>query len=121
MRATLHEIYSTDVDLETYAPDDPQDAGLWVTMVVGPQAADDDEAGEETFQVLVCTPRWLSRTVADRGPQVGRHHLVVEPFDLARAEEFLRGQVESLDEADWPALAERVGRIGRWEFEDYRE
>ncbi|GEL96380.1 Imm8 family immunity protein [Cellulomonas composti] len=122
MRATLHEIISTDVDVETFRPDDPADAGVWVRLLVGPaQQQDDEPLSGESFDVLVCTPLWLRREVVENGPQIGRHHLVVEPFDLPRATAYLRELVESLDEADWDALAEKLARIGHWEFEDYQE
>lgn len=117
MRATIKDTYSTDIDVESYVPDDPHDDGQWVSLLVGPA----DEEGEESFDVLVCTPRWLGRVVADKGPQLGRHRLVVDPFDLPAAIAFLTAHVESLEAPDWPALAQLVARVGRWEFEDYQE
>lgn len=115
MRAKLRDFFSSDVDVDSYAPDDPRNAGVWVRLIVGP----DGGLGEESFDVLVCTPLWLRDVVAARGPQIGRHHLVLDPFDLGVAREFLRRRVETLDEADWPRLAEKISRLGHWEFEDY--
>jgi len=63
---------------------------------------------------------WLRDVIAKEGPQIGRHHLVTDPFDLARAKEFLRRQVESVEARDWPTLGQKLARLGYWEFEDYR-
>lgn len=116
MRAAIKRFHSPDVDLENYQPDDPFDAGALVQMMVGPA----EGIGEESFDVVVCTPRWLSALVRDEGPVVGRHHLVVESWDWPRIRLFLAHEVESHEAPTWQDLAAKLGRIGRWEFEDYR-
>ena len=116
MRARILHFESLDVDLRTYVPRDASDDGVWLRMFVGPT----DGPGEESFDVLVCTPAWLQRVAAEQGPQIGRHHLIVSKMDMSLVEEFLRGRVEQLDEPAWEGLAEKIGRIGSWEFEDYR-
>lgn len=100
----------------SYVSPDPLDDSFWLRMLVGLS----DGPGEESFDVLVCTPAWLSRTVADDGPQIGRHRLVVEKLDLPAAETFLRRQVERLEAPTWDDLAAKIARLGYWEFEDYR-
>ena len=116
MRATVRLIYSADIDVETYVPADPTNDGVWIRLLIGPA----DGPGEESFDVLVCTPLWLRDVVGREGPQVGRHRLVVDPLDLAQATDFLRSQVESVEAPDWRTLAEKLARLGYWEFEDYR-
>jgi Immunity protein 8 len=115
-RADLREISSLDVDLGTFTPDDATDVGIVVRMLVGPS----DAPGEETFDVLVCTARWLSRHVHQHGPLIGRHHLVVEEFDSSRVQEFLKQAVEACSGETWSEVGEKVGRLGHWEFEDYQ-
>jgi hypothetical protein len=112
MRARLRGVHSPDVDdLAAYRPSSDGFAVL-MQLLVGP----DDGSGEESFDVLVCSPRWLQQQPA---PVIGRHHLVVSHFDLGAIEEFLRRQVESCAGETWSEVASKVGRIGRWEFEDY--
>lgn len=114
MRAVLRSVYSTDVD--AYIPADPENGGVWIRLLVGPA----DGPGEESFDVLVCTPLWLRGVIAKKGPQIGRHRLIVDPLDLSKAKEFLRRQVESVEAPDWPTLAGKLARLGYWEFEDYQ-
>ncbi len=114
MKAVIRSVYSSDVDVDSYAAEDPENDGVWVRFIVGP----DEGPGEESFDVLVCTPLWLRDVVATEGPQIGRHHLIVEPFDLGKAVDFMRHRIESVAADDWSALGKKLARLGYWEFED---
>jgi hypothetical protein len=76
-----------------------------------------DGPGEESFDVMVCTPSWLSRTLLSKGPLVGRHFLILEQMDLSRVKSFLKGEVRTWTNLPGPGGGE-IGRIGMWEFED---
>jgi hypothetical protein len=115
-RVVLIALLEGHIDPYDYVPVDPLDDSVSVQFLLGP----DDGPGEESFQVSVCTPRWLSREIAAKGPLDGRHHLIVEPFDLGAAVDYLRGLFESLEGETWDELGEKCSRIGLWEFEDYR-
>jgi Immunity protein 8 len=116
MKAAVRRLHSPDADLSTFRPDDPDDVGILVQVIAGP----DGGPGEESFDVMVCTPRWLERRVRADGPLVGRHHLVVASYDGAEVTRFLTAAVEAEHAPTWNDLAARLGRIGMWEFEDYR-
>lgn len=116
MRAVVHRFHSPDADLDHFVPDDPEDVGLLVQMVVGPAG----KPGEESFDVVVCTPRWLDRWVLEEGPLIGRHHLIIGRWDAARIRLYLTEAVQSEEAPTWPELATKISRIGKWEFEDYR-
>lgn len=84
-------------------------------MVVGPQ----DGPGDEIFQITVCTPQAI-QTVLDRdGIVVGRHFLLVSHIAPAKIEAFLHDRLRRLDGTTWPELADKIGRLAYWEFEDY--
>ncbi len=68
---------------------------------------------------MVCTPLWLQRVVREQGPVLGRHYVIVEQFSWSAISQFLTRQVEACTGDDWPTVAEKLSRIGRWEFEDY--
>ena len=115
MRAAVRSVFSTDVDVDSYVSADAEKDGVLIRLIVGPA----DGPREESFDVLVCTPLWLREIISREGPQIGRHHLIVDPLDLRKATSFLRRQVESVEAADWPTLGAKLARIGHWEFEDY--
>ena|SRR5436190_20648510 len=114
MRAIVRRFHSPDLRPATKV--DVEDFAILMQMMVGPK----DAEGEESFDVLVCSPQWVARRVREAGPLVGRHHLIVESFDLDFISKYLRNEIESLDEPTWERLANKIGRIGKWEFEDYQ-
>lgn len=116
MKAIVRSIYSTDVDVDSYVPAVPEVDGIWVRFIIGPVVG----PGEESFDVLICTPLWLKRVVEREGPQFGRHRLIVDPLDLPGAITFLKERFEDIEAENWSELGEKLGRLGYWEFEDYR-
>jgi Immunity protein 8 len=86
---------------------------VWV--LVGPE----DGPGEESFEILVCNPSYLADQLREDSVMSGRHHLFVNYFNRNMIEEYLRRSIERIEGATWVDVAERVGRIGHWEFEDY--
>ena len=116
MRASVRRLDSPEVDLDAFEPDDPANVGILVQIIVGPA----DAPGEESFDVLVCTPRWLDGWVREEGPLIGRHHLIVESYDAPRIKLYLTSAVEAEGATTWRELTQRIGRLGRWEFEDYQ-
>jgi hypothetical protein len=64
----------------------------------------------------MCSPEWLR----DQGkPTIGRHHLIVPNFDHENLVDFVKGYLDTCDGGDWTEVATKVGRLGRWEFEEY--
>lgn len=116
MRAAV-KVWTIQHDhLECVQVTDPSDVGEWIRVMAGPAG----EAGEESFDLLVCTPAWLAREVAKNGPQVGRHYLIVESWDAARVRSIVTHLFERETAENWPRLGEKLARLGHWEFEDYR-
>lgn len=116
MKAEIKAFYSADVDVATYTPADTANDGVWVRMICGPHG----QPGEESFDVLVCTPAWLSRKATTEGQFIGRHLLIQNRFDLSAAESYLAQLVSSMPDGNWHDLASKIARIGKWEFEDYQ-
>jgi Immunity protein 8 len=117
MRAELRRLHSPDVaDLASWSPGE-HDFAILVQLMVGPA----DAVGEESFDLTVCTPGWLEGRVRTEGIVDGRHHLLIDTYDPDRIEGYLRERVEACEGGSWKEVAEQVGRLGKWEFEDYRE
>ncbi len=117
MKATVHAVLTIDSEpIESLTPPDPLDMGEWLRVIAAPAG----EAGEESFDLIVCTPRWLERESEARGPIVGRHHLIVAEWNPTRIAEVVTDLFESQTGHDWADLGTKLGRLGYWEFEDYR-
>lgn len=96
---------------------DPAEFLLLARLFVGPS----DGPGEESFDVEVCTPQWLARRCAAEGFVDGRHTVIttVDTFTEDGLRSFLTRRVESASGDTWHEVAEKVARLGLWEFEDY--
>jgi hypothetical protein len=117
VRPILKRLHSPDtMDLESFSPADSAAFSLLLQAMFGPAGA----AGEESFDILVCTPRWLAKEVERTGVLVGRHHLVVSKFDLAQIHTFLANYAQHCVGTTWEEAATKLSRLGKWEFEDYR-
>ncbi len=118
MHAKLRYLHSPDVpDMATYTPEDPTHFSILVQAMVGPRG----EQGEESFDFIVCTPRWLEATLSQDGFVFGRHYLIVPRYDYYLIWQAIEDLCNRTDGPDWTTIANKLGRYGQWEFEDYRD
>ncbi|WP_409999137.1 immunity 8 family protein [Bradyrhizobium sp. SZCCHNPS1003] len=111
--ANLRRLTSTDVDLVNFQPSG--DFGVYVLALVGPAGS----VGEESFGLTICTTGWFEKCM--NAPIVsGRHHLFVKRFDYDAIISYLEKYCTSCSGNSWREVADKVARIGYWEFEDYR-
>lgn len=113
----LKRFHSPDIpDLESFSPADPTSFSFLLQAMFGPRESE----GEESFDIVVCTPRWLAREVERKGMVEGRHHLVVSKFDLPQIRSFLALYAKTCAGKTWQEAAMKLSRLGKWEFEDYK-
>lgn len=118
VRPVLKRLHSPDVlDLESFSPADPTCFSLLLQAMFGPEGI----SGEESFDIIGCTPAWLAGEVERRGIVNCRHHLVVRRFDLSEIRSFLMEYAKNTAGKTWREAAVKLSRIGMWEFEDYKE
>lgn len=116
MRAAVRRFHSPDIqDLQTYEPEDPEVFGFLLQVLAGPE----DEPGEESFDILVCSPRWLANSLTDGELRWGRNILIAEAYDWPGLEAFVRQHFASVVGGSWGEVARQLGRLSRWEFDDY--
>jgi hypothetical protein len=116
MHAALRRICTIDGDdAATFQPAQPNRFAVVLRLFVGPSSGD----GEESFDLTVCTPSWLDAECERDGFILGRHHLVVPSYNFEFIRRTLIKLVECYGGATWQEVADKVGRIGYWEFEDY--
>lgn len=116
MDAELKRLHSPDIyDLENYQPDDSEEFGFLLQAMVGPKGKD----GEESFDINVCTPKWLKENNGRSSIIIGRHYLIVGEYNYKSISEFIQGYLRTCSGDSWSEVAEKVSRLGKWEFEDY--
>ena len=118
MRATLKEMYSIELPgkLEEYLPAHPENVGLSIRLIVGPEGNDSGES----FDLLVCTPDWINEQFTQVSSIWGRHMLIVPRYDHALIRQKISHQVSTCQGEDWGAIASKLARFAAWGFEDYR-
>lgn len=116
-RPILKRLHSPDaLDLRSFSPTDPTCFSFLLQAMFGP----DGTEGEESFDILVCTPAWLAREVERREMVHGRHYLIVRKFDLEQIRSFLISYANKCTAKTWAEAAIKLSRLGKWEFEDYK-
>ncbi|WP_104092563.1 immunity 8 family protein [Arthrobacter sp. GMC3] len=116
MKATIRSLASLWIDdLDSWRPLE-ESWSVGIRLLAGP----DGEPGEESFDITVCSPAWIAEQVDRDGIWDGRHHLIVSEFNWPRIRSFITGRVEAGQGQTWIEVAEKLGRLGAWEFEDYR-
>jgi hypothetical protein len=103
------------LDLERDPDSATAEGSTLLTIVAGPAG----EPGAETFQVTVCTSDSLAALVARDGVVDGRHFLFVESLNTSKVEAFILDRFRRLSGSTWADLAEKIARLGHWEFEDF--
>ena len=118
MRAALRRLHSPDVfDLVNYQPDPADDFGFLLQALVGPEGG----VGEESFDFVVCTPKWLERRRKKSDVIFGRHHLIMFEYDYDRLLRTIEHLCDSAEGNSWDEIATKLARFGKWEFEDYKD
>ena len=118
MKAEIKNIHSFDIDdLPNYRPPDPESFSFHLRIIAGPLSA----PGEESFDLIVSTPTWLSNNYPKEAIIIGRHRLIVMEYNFERIRKTITDLWESCEAPNWNELAEKLARFGHWEFEDYEE
>ena len=118
MKSEIKYFHSADVDnLETFLPTEIDNFGISVEMNIGPK----NGQGDEIFNFVWYTPKWL--TLKNRKDDIifGRHYIISFEYNFQKLKRKLEEFVEKLEEENWDVLAEKISRIALWEFEDYIE
>ena len=118
MKAKIRSFHiSGSLNPNQFSPTDPENFSFLLELMVGPENAD----GAEIFDVQVCTPKWFLSTMKKNDVILGRHFLIVLEYDFDRIINRVRHLIETCTGNNWDEVAEKVSRIGHWEFEDYNE
>jgi hypothetical protein len=117
MKAIVKNIdLGSHIGFDEYCPEEEECFGLWLTVLVGP----DNEEGGHLYQILVCTPDWITKKYHHTEAVWGRHMLIVFRYDSGHIRREIERYVEGCIGKDFGEIAQKVARIGAWEFEDYQ-
>ena len=116
MKAELKYLHSPDIDdLESYKPVDEGCFQFLLQVIVGI----DGKPGEESFDVLVTTPRFLEGNYSESELLFGKDKLIIFQYDFEAIKNKISDYIYRIEEDNWHLIAEKLDRIGKWEFRDY--
>lgn len=116
MKPIIKTIISPDLaDLDSYVPEEPDHFGFHLQLLIGPES----EPGEESFEITVCSPRWLSTHYDNEAIILGAYHIIMMRYDYRRLMERIYSLVAHCESDNWSKIALKLARFSRWEFEDY--
>jgi hypothetical protein len=117
----IPEIKSLTIDgklfNQNFAPPNGEKFSLQIRLIAGPK----EGAGEESFDFTICTPKWLDENLKEGDVLVGRHYIFVKQYNYAQIRSRIEKVVNSSSAESWQQVGAKLGRLGLWEFEDYRE
>ena len=117
MQAVPRNLYCTEIeDLEGYLPDEPDNFRFLLRAMVGPS----DGEGEESFDVYVCTPKWLIENNNVSDVLLGLHKIIAFQYDYRRLRGFIEKYLMRCSGESWGEVARKASLLGHWEFEGYR-
>ena len=116
MKAEIKYLHSPDVlNLETFTPIIPDSFGFLLQMMVGEK----NKEGEESFDIMVCTPKWLIENQKKSDIILGLHYLIIFEYNYSRLYNKLKSIVDNVNGETWADIGSKLGVIGKWEFQDY--
>jgi len=117
IRASLKRLHSPDIyNLDSFIPESTNCFGFLLQAMFGIENSD----GEESFDMIVCTPEWLAIELNSRPVLMGYHYIFVKIYDIEQLKNFLVDFAQRCEGDSWEEVALKLARIGRWEFENYR-
>lgn len=118
MKGKVKSLHSPDIDcLETYNPDVEDSFSFLLQVFIGPE----NERGEESFDVIVCTPKWILQKLGENDSLFGFHHLIIQHYDYNKIVSKLNEFVDSQTGNNWDELASKYSKLGKREFDGYME
>ena len=74
----------------------------------------------DSYQILICTPKWIMENERDKEIINMRHRLIVFEYNLEKIVSYVKKYIARCSGQNYDEIAPKIGRLGFWEFEDYQ-
>src|SRR5438876_7372628 len=114
MQAELKHLHSPDItNLELYCPVEDDNFSFLLQANIGWKGSN----AADTFDILVCTPKWLAEHYGPDGFVLGQHKLIVFEYNYRRLVRFIEHFCSRCHGETWAEIARQLTSLGKWEFE----
>ncbi len=118
MKPKIKQIHSPDIDdLVNFQPEILDNFAFLLQIIIGPE----NEEGEESFDIEVCTPKWLLTNYSSDNIILGLHKIIIMQYDYNAILIFLNKFLSHCHGKNWEEVSNKLSYLGKWEFDDYKE
>lgn len=118
MISEVKNIFSPDVlDFATYYPEDDECFNFLLSVIVGIKGT----KSEESFNIEVCTPKWLIANYNKDDIILGKNKMIVFGYNKEKIFKKAKSLFDGRSGNTWEEIAIKLSRIGQWEFEEYQK
>jgi immunity protein 8 of polymorphic toxin system len=115
IRAELKRLRGLDIiDLQNFSPEEADNFHLPIQAVIGPLGS----KGEEAFDFVICTPKWIEREVQEKGPLFGKAHIIVNEYNYDQIFTLVDELCNRLSGDSWETIENKLRLYGGWEYEE---
>ena len=105
----IKAIFSPDLsDVEKGAPENPSDFCVLLQIMIGEEGIE----GADSFEIVVCTPRWIEERISKGGVFFLDRYIVVQQYDYIQVRSFIEKFMSKCRGKDWEEVAGKLSRIG---------
>jgi hypothetical protein len=117
MKSEIKYLHSPDIDsMLSFTPVEYDNFGFLLQIMVGEEGKD----GEESFDIMLCTPKWLIMNTKSDEIVLGLHYMIVFEYNYEKLYKKLI-ELFCIEGKDWDEIANKLSYIGQWEFQNYKE
>ncbi|MFA5541086.1 MAG: Imm8 family immunity protein [Bacteroidales bacterium] len=117
MKSEIKYLHSPDVyELSSFSSIKPDNFGFLIQVMVGIEG----EGGEESFDIMLCTPKWIEENYKKERFILGLHYIIMFEYNYQLLYNKLQ-ELFCIEGKDWEEIATKLSYIGHWEFQDYQE
>ena len=111
-RLELKTMFSSDLDLRTWRPEDPQCFSFWLQLDIGQEGG----PGADIFQAVVVTPEALKRDESI-GPARHRVPIVLVSYDYDHLKDAVESTIATCNRLTWDESVDALRERFMWEYE----
>ncbi|MGA2298596.1 MAG: Imm8 family immunity protein [FCB group bacterium] len=104
-------------DLKTYIPENISNFKFPIQLLIGPKESE----GEESFEIIICSPSWLMDNIPDGGYLHGQHYLILKKYNSDVLLNCLNILFNNIEGNNWDEIALKLSHFAIWEFDNYKE
>lgn len=116
MKAQLKNIDTSDINIDTYYPEDEKCFGFYIEAIIGP----DSEKGGDIFGFQICSPKWLLLKHSETDVIFCHNMIIVFEYDFNTIKQKISDLCNKTAGENWNDIAQKIAKFGAWEYENYQ-